>query len=115
MVETPATMNFAAVLGAINGERINSVERERDMVRRLSSDVLQAFEQTDDADIDTLCKVFVSLSKHSHIETYRSAMCCIADAIAELRGEEQRERDQEDDGDTDRLQDARRDNARDFA
>jgi 16S rRNA U1498 N3-methylase RsmE len=110
-------MQAAQVLANINAERQDSADRERDMVRRLSSDVQEAAEQTDDANVTKICEVFTSLRKNAHIDTYRSAMCCIADAISELRAEEERdrERDREDDGDTDARQDARRDNERDFA
>jgi hypothetical protein len=105
------TPNFPALWDNLVAAREDNAERERDLIRRIAADVESCVEQTDDDSIIKLGEVFRALRKNAHIDSYRTAMCCIADAIEELRFEEERDRElsAESDSDTDRLQDELRD------
>jgi hypothetical protein len=105
------TPNFPALWDNLVAAREDNAERERNLIVRISDDVERYLEQTESESIILLCEVFGMLRKNAHIDSYRTAMCCIADAIEELRFEEERDRElsAESDSDTDRLQDERRD------
>jgi hypothetical protein len=104
--------NFGALAADIRAERADSAEREAECLARWARDVDAADAAIPHSNAEheaaliahlggllpaeavvLLAAVFRGLAHNSHIEAHRSAMAGIADAIAELRAEFERERE----------------------